>query len=69
MRRKITLNAYSELSKKEFGKILDKVDNFYLIGGGAYIFAKDADDFVKVPKQSAEFYNAIGFYHWGVQNG
>lgn len=55
--------------EKEFGKILDKVDNFYLIGGGAYIFAKDADDFVKVPKQSAEFYNAIGFYHWGVQNG
>ena len=55
--------------EKEFGKVLDKVDNFYLIGGGAYIFSKDSDDFVKAPKSSAEYYNAIGYYHWGLQNG
>lgn len=55
--------------ENEFGKVLDKVDNFYLIGGGAYIFSKDSDDFVKAPKHSAEFYNAIGYYHWGVNNG
>lgn len=70
---KTAKNNYIErlftIVENEFGKVLDKVDNFYLIGGGAYIFSKDADEFVKAPSQSAEYYNAIGYYHWGLKNG
>ena len=48
----------------EFGKILDKVDNLIIVGGGSYLLKEmDTEDgFIIKPAQYAEFYNTIGFY-------
>lgn len=48
-----------------FGKILDKIDNLILLGGGSYILATNDDDFVINPKQKAEYYNCLGMFIYG----
>lgn len=55
----------------EFGNILDKSDNMILIGGGAYTLLADYqsdDNFVIAPKSDSEYYNAIGYYRFGIDN-
>lgn len=54
-----------ELIESKYGKILDKCDFICLLGGGAKILQID-DPFFRVVKNKSEFYNAIGFYLYGV---
>lgn len=62
------ISRLQDLIEENFGKIIDKVDGIYFIGGGAYVFASPKEDeFFKVPRNSAEFYNAIGYYQWGIK--
>lgn len=60
------LSELNQLAEEKYGKILDKMDYFYLLGGGSYIFANMRDKYYKVPHKSNEFYNALGFYLYGV---
>lgn len=54
------------LIENEFGNIMDKSDALILTGGGSYSLVDQEDEFIKVPKNSAEFYNVIGFYLKGI---
>lgn len=62
------IDKLQEIIETEFGAILDKVDNIYLIGGGAYYLDTDSNGFSKKPNVKSEFYNAIGYYIHGVNN-
>ena len=50
----------------QFGSILDKVDNLFIVGGGAYFMLGITDPFFKMPKVNGEYYNAVGYYLYGV---
>ena len=50
----------------QFGDILDKVDNLVIVGGGAYFMKGITDPFFKVPKINGEYYNAVGYYLYGL---
>lgn len=52
--------------ENEFGDILDKVDGLVIVGGGSYILNPGDKGFVRGPKQGAEFYNALGYYQYGL---
>lgn len=54
------------LIEDRYGNIIDKCDFVCLLGGGASIL-KTTDPFFKVVKNKSEFYNAIGFYLYGVK--
>lgn len=62
------LKEIQELINHRYGDVLDKCDFVYLSGGGS-VFFKDVDQtgFFRTPKKVPEFYNAIGFYLYGVQ--
>ena len=60
--KKQYLEELMALVESKYGKILDKMENLYIIGGGSYIFKDEEDDFIKIPKKDNEYYNAIGFY-------
>lgn len=51
----------------QFGDILDKVDNLFIVGGGAYFLSDITDPFFKIPKEQAEYYNAVGYYLFGLK--
>jgi len=53
--------------ENEFGDVLDKVDSLVLVGGGSYILGASDNNFIKSPRNKAEFYNAIGYYLFGVK--
>ena len=55
-----------ELIEERYGNIIDKCDYVCLLGGGAEII-KTSDPFFKVVKNKSEFYNAIGFYLYGLR--
>lgn len=55
-----------EIVEAEFGKVMDKVDNFIMIGGGSTFFSSDPSGFMIAPKNKPEFYNAIGYYEYGL---
>ena len=55
-----------ELIEERYGNVIDKCDFVCLLGGGASIL-KTTDPFFKVVKNKSEFYNAIGFYLYGVK--
>lgn len=55
-----------ELIEDRYGKVLDKCDFVCLLGGGAEII-KTTDPFFQVVRSKSEFYNAIGFYLYGVR--
>lgn len=63
------LKEIQELINQRYGDVLDKCDFVYLSGGGSMFF-KDVDSsgFFRSPKNYAEFYNAIGFYMYGIQH-
>lgn len=66
---KVTQDYQSEilaLIEDRYGKILDKCDFVCILGGGAEIL-KPTDPFFRVVKNKSEFYNAIGFYLFGVK--
>lgn len=52
----------------KYGPVIDKCDFICLQGGGATFFDLD-DPFFRVVKNNSEFYNAVGFYLYGVQKG
>lgn len=57
-----------ELIEQKYGAAIDKCDYVALLGGGATVIANSnskLDDFFKVPKQYAEFYNTIGYALFG----
>lgn len=54
------------LIEERYGNILDKCDFVCLLGGGAEI-VKTSDPFFHVVKNRSEFYNAIGFYLFGLR--
>lgn len=58
------LKMIQDLMEAEFGAIMDKCDYIFLSGGGAYFFQDvvASDQFFRASKQSAEFYNAVGYY-------
>lgn len=55
-----------KLIEQRYGKIIDKCDFISLSGGGSYIFKSTDDNFIKVPKNSNEYYNGLGFFLFGV---
>lgn len=63
------LKEIQELINSRYGDVLDKCDFVYLSGGGS-VFFKDVDTtgFFRTPKKVPEFYNAIGFYLYGIQH-
>lgn len=54
-----------DLIEDRYGNILDKCDFIALLGGGAELIKSD-DPFFQVVKNKSEYYNAIGFYLFGV---
>lgn len=63
-------NTYIEnlkvIIENEFGSIIDKIDSLILTGGGSYILNPGTTGFVKSPSSGSEFYNALGFYLYGL---
>lgn len=68
---KSAIEAYTkrlyEVIEERYGPVIDKCDFIVLQGGGAMFFDNE-DKFFRVVKNSSEFYNAIGFYLYGVKN-
>ena len=60
------LKELLELIEIRYGKIIDKCDFISLSGGGSTIFKSTDDGFIRVPKSNHEYYNAIGFWLWGI---
>lgn len=54
------------LIEERYGNIIDKCDFVCLLGGGVNVLRLD-DPFFRVVKNKSEFYNAIGFYLYGVR--
>lgn len=54
------------LIEERYGNVIDKCDFVCLLGGGASIL-KSSDPFFKIVRNKSEFYNAIGFYLYGVR--
>lgn len=54
-----------QLIEMRYGKIIDKCNFISLSGGGSFIFKNTDDGFIKVPKNSNEYYNSIGFFLYG----
>lgn len=64
--KKEYLKELLELIEIRYGKIIDKCDFISLSGGGSTIFKSTDDGFIRVPKSNHEYYNAIGFWLWGI---
>lgn len=63
------LKEIQELINQRYGDVIDKCDFVYLSGGGSVFFrGVDQTGFFKTPKKVPEFYNAIGFYLYGIQH-
>lgn len=60
-------NMLIEIIEANFGKVLDKVDNLIMVGGGATFFKTEPTSFMQAPKNKPEFYNAIGYFEYGLQ--
>nr|DAS83427.1 MAG TPA: hypothetical protein [Caudoviricetes sp.] len=60
-------NMLIEIIEANFGKVLDKVDNLIMVGGGATFFKTEPTSFMQAPKNKPEYYNAIGYYEYGLQ--
>lgn len=54
------------LIEERYGNIIDKCDFVCLLGGGVNVLRLD-DPFFRVVKNKSEFYNALGFYLYGVR--
>lgn len=63
------LKEIQDLINQRYGDVMDKCDFVYLSGGGS-VFFKDVDKtgFFRTPKKAPEYYNAIGFYLYGIQH-
>lgn len=59
------LSELMQIIEEKYGKILDKMQYLYLMGGGSYLFRDNTDSFIKIPKNDNEYYNAIGFGLYG----
>jgi len=64
--KKAYLKSLLELIETKYGKILDKCDFISLTGGGSTIFSSTGDGFIRVPKTKHEYYNATGFFLFGL---
>ena len=60
-------NMLIEIIEANFGKVLDKVDNLIMVGGGATFFKTEPTSFMQAPKNKPEYYNAIGYFEYGLQ--
>ena len=57
-----------QLIEQKYGDIIDKCDFVCLLGGGA-LLVDPQDPFFHVVQNKSEFYNAIGFYLFGLRQG
>lgn len=64
--KKDYLKELLQLIENRYGKILDKCDFISLSGGGSTIFKTTDNGFIRVPRTKHEYYNAIGFYLFGL---
>lgn len=64
--KKEYMKGVLELIEERFPSILDKCDFVFICGGGSTIFKTTDDNFIRTPKNSNEFYNAIGWWIYGV---
>jgi len=64
--KKTYLKDLLALIESKYGNILDKCDFISLSGGGSTIFKTTIDGFLRVPKTKHEYYNAIGFFLYGL---
>jgi hypothetical protein len=64
--KKEYLKGLLQLIETKYGKILDKCDFISVTGGGSAIFKSTDDGFIRIPKSDWEYYNAIGFYLFGL---
>lgn len=63
------LKEIQELINQRYGDVIDKCDFVYLSGGGSVFFnGIDSTGFFRTPKKVPEYYNAIGFYLYGIQH-
>ena len=60
------LKSLLQLIEQKFKGSLDKCDYIFLSGGGSAFFKTSTDGFIRVPKSNYEYYNAIGFYLYGM---
>ena len=67
--KKTYLKDLLALIETKYGKILDKCDFISLTGGGSTIFKSTGDGFIRVPKGYHEYYNALGFWIFGILKG
>lgn len=64
--KKNYLKDMVRLVEARYGKVIDKCDFISVSGGGSTIFKTTEDGFFRIPKTAHEFYNAIGFFTYGV---
>lgn len=66
--KKEYLKGLMTLIDEKYTGFLDKSDFVFLSGGGSVFFTgipnADGNNFIRVPKNNHEYYNAIGFAHW-----
>lgn len=58
------LQNLMKFAEDQYGKVLDDMHYFYLLGGGSYLFRNMRTKFIKVPNDKNEYYNAIGYLLW-----
>lgn len=64
--KKTYLENLLKLVNERFNNSLDKCDFVFLSGGGSAFFKSSSDGFIKAPKSNFEYYNAVGFFLFGV---
>ena len=60
------LIANLNLIEENFNNALDKSDYVFLSGGGSAFLNDSEDKKIRTPKSNFEYYNAIGFYLYGL---
>jgi hypothetical protein len=51
----------------KYPDILDKADFISISGGGSIMFKNTKDEFIRIPTNAHEYYNAIGQYLYGIK--
>ena len=64
--KEIYLKDLLNLIEENFNNALDKSDYVFLSGGGSAFLNDSSDKKIRTPKSNFEYYNAIGFYLYGL---
>ena len=64
--KEVYLKELLNLIEEYFNNALDKSDYVFLSGGGSAFLNDSEDKKIRTPKSNFEYYNAIGFYLYGL---